>query len=161
MARGPAADRIWRTMRRSGAAGLAALLLLALAALLPISAVAQDTPWPTPTPNLLTPPSLPVGGPRVRSTAIPPGAKVPTPGVVWQHEHMIGIPIDGEDFVMHPGRCALPVNAAILAHDDLFTGDKNCDALIRQARAIQRQKEAEDPTYANEPRLTPAPTPIE
>ena len=157
-----AACNAWRAARRpKRVISLAALSLPALVALLPISGVAQDTPWPTPTPNLLSPPSLPVGGPRVRSTPIPPGAKVPTPGVVWQHEHMMGIPINGEDFVMHPGPCALPVNAAILAHEDLFTGDKSCDALILQARTMQRRKEAEDPSYANEPRITPRPTPAE
>jgi len=69
---------------------------------------------------------------------------------------MVGIVIAGFPFMMHPGPCAHSVEAAILAHEDLFTGDKACDSLIRQARAIQRRKEAEDPSYANEPRITPA-----
>jgi hypothetical protein len=157
-----AARNVWRAARqRVRVVGLAALSLLALAALLPISGVAQDTPWPTPTPKLLSPPSLPVGGTRVRSTPIPPGAKVPTPGMVPQYEHLIRINIDGIAFMMHPDPCGASVTSAIQAHDNLFTGDQSCDALISQARAIQRQKEAEDPTYANEPRITPAPTPAE
>jgi len=74
---------------------------------------------------------------------------------------MIGIPIDGFNFMMHPGPCAFRVEAAMQAHEDLFTGDQACDALIRQARGIQRQKEAEDPDYANSPSSTPASTPAE
>ena len=81
---------------------------------------------------------------------------VPTPGSVQPPEHLIGIHIDGEAFMMHARPCGLQVNAAIQAHDDLFTGNQECDALIRQARAIQRRKEREDPCYANEPRITAA-----
>jgi hypothetical protein len=92
---------------------------------------------------------------------MPPGAMVPAPGSIQHHEHPIGITIDGYAFMMHRGPCARSVDNAIMAHDDLFTGDPACDALIRQARAIQRQKEAEDPSYANEPRITPAPGSIQ
>jgi hypothetical protein len=80
---------------------------------------------------------------------------VPTPGMVSPPEHLIGIHINGEEFMMHARPCGLQVNAAIQAHDDLFTGNQECDALIRQARAIQRRKEKEDPCYANEPRIRP------
>ena len=90
---------------------------------------------------------------------MPPGATVPTFGSVPQHPIRIGI--DGSAFMMQRGPCARSVDNAIMAHDDLFTGDPACDALIRQARAIQRQKEAEDPSYANEPRITPAPTSVQ
>ena len=116
-----------------------------------VRATAQETPRPTPTPHWITAPSLPVRGPRVRSTPIPPGAMVPTPGTAPPPEHMIGIHIDGFNFMMHPGPCARSVDNAIRAHRDLFTGDQACDGLIRQARAIQRQKEAEDPSYAKPP----------
>jgi hypothetical protein len=78
-----------------------------------------------------------------------------------QHEHLVGLTINGEHFMMHPGPCVLHVEAAIQAHEDLFTGNEACDTLIRQARVIQRRKEAEDQSYANEPRITPAPTPAE
>ena len=132
------------------------LLSIVLSALLPIAGVAQDTPCPTGTPHLISAPSLPVRGPMVRSTPIPPGAMVPTPGTEFpQHEHLVGIVIAGFPFLMHPGPCAHRVEAAILAHDDLFTGNMECDVLIRQARTIQRQKEREDPCYANEPRIRP------
>jgi hypothetical protein len=134
------------------------LPMLVFASLLPIGGVAQETiPCPTGTPHWITAPSLPVRGPIVRSTPIPPGAMVPRPGVEYpQHEHLIGINIDRENFRMHRGPCAFRVNAAIQAHDDLFTGNQECDALIRQARAIQRRKEREDPCYANEARITSA-----
>jgi hypothetical protein len=80
------------------------------------------------------------------------------PGMASPPEHMVGIIIAGFPFLMQPGPCAHGVEAAIQAHDDLFTADEACDTLIRQARAIQRRKEKEDPSYANEPRNTPAPT---
>ena len=151
---------VWRTTRPSArASGLVFLSVFTLAALLPIVGVAQDTPWPTPTPHWITAPSLPVGGPRVRRTQPLPGVLEPTPGEIPDHEHLVGIAIDGVGFMMHPGPCAFRVEAAIMAHDDLFTGDQACDSLIRQARAIQRRREAEDPAYANAPRITPAPTP--
>jgi hypothetical protein len=114
------------TRRYTRVVGLAAVSVLTLAALLPISAAAQDSPEPTPTPHLIN------------------------------HEHPIRIGIDGSAFMMQRGPCVRRVDNAIMAHDDLFTGDPACDALIRQARAIQRQKEAEDPSYANEPRITAA-----
>lgn len=137
-------------------------VLVSLLALIAIraSAVAHDTPHPTPTPHSVTiTPSRPVRAPIVRSTPIPPGANLPMPSIEPYHEHLVGVTIDGYRFLMHPGPCAFRVEAAIQAHQDILTGDKSCDAQIRQARAIQRQKEAEDPAYANEPRITPAPTP--
>jgi hypothetical protein len=149
------------TRRRARLIALAALLLPVLATLLPKAGAAQDSPASTVTPHLITAPSLPVRGPRVLSTPIPPGAMVPMPGMAPPPEHMVGIIIAGFPFLMHPGPCAHRVEAAIQAHDDLFTGDEACDTLIRQARAIQRRKEKEDPSYANEPRITPAPTPAE
>jgi hypothetical protein len=80
---------------------------------------------------------------------------VPSPGTEFpQHEHLVGIVIAGFPFMMYTGPCAHRVEAAIQAHDDLFTGNLECDSLIRQARTIQRQKEREDPCYANEPRIT-------
>ena len=84
---------------------------------------------------------------------------VPTPGIAPPHEHMLAIHIDGYQFMMWPGPCAFRVSAAIQARQDLLSGDQACNKQIRQARAIQRQKEAEDPDYANEPRITPAPAP--
>jgi hypothetical protein len=141
---------VWRTARRPARVfGLAVVLVVALTVLIPSSGAAQDEPQPASTPHY------------VRSTPIPPGAMVPTPGTAPAHEHMVGIIIAGFPFMMHPGPCVRSVSNAIMAHDDLFTGDPVCDAFIRQARAIQRQKEAEDPTYANEPRITPAPAPTE
>ena len=152
-----ASRNVWRTARRCArVVTLAALSMLTLAALLPSTGVAQDSPASTATPHWITAPSLPVRGPRVLSTPMPPGAMVPTFGSVPQHPIRIGI--DGSAFMMHRSPCVASVAIAIRAHDDLFTGDPACDALIRQARAIQRQKEAEDPDYANEPRITPAPT---
>jgi hypothetical protein len=149
----------WRTARRCARVfGLAVLLVVALTALIPSSSAAQDSPQPTPTPNWITAPSLPVRGPRVLSTPLPPSAMAATPRSIQHHEHPIRIGIDGSAFMMQRGPCARSVDNAIMAHDDLFSGDPACDALIRQARAIQRQKEAEDPSYANEPRITPAPT---
>ena len=158
------------TVRRAGhnagcteRRGLQALTLIAASLLtlftLGVDAMAQDSPQPTPTPHWITAPSLPVRGRIVRSTPIPAGAKVPTPGIMAPPEHLIGVTIDGYRFLMHPGPCAHRVEAAIRAHQDKLTGENSCDAQIRQARAIQRQKEAEDPAYANELRVTPAPTP--
>ena len=151
---------VWRTARRSARAfGLAVILVVALTALLSSSSAGHDSPASTATPHWITAPSLPVRGARVLSTPIPPGAMVPTPGMAPPPEHLVGIIIAGFPFLMHRGPCAHRVEAAIQAHDDVFTGDQACDTLIRQARAIQRQKEAEDPDYANEPRITPAPAP--
>jgi hypothetical protein len=133
---------------------------LLMPALFGAIATAQNTAWPTPTPHWITAPSLPVRGPRVRSTPIPPGAMLPTPGTAPPPEHMIGIHIDGFNFMMHPGPCARSLDNAIRAHQDLFTGDKACDSMIKQARAIQRQKEAEDPNYAKPP-IAPSPTSAE
>jgi hypothetical protein len=86
---------------------------------------------------------------------------VPTPGTAPPPEHLIGIHIDGFNFMMHPGPCARSLDNAIRAHQDLFTGDKACDDLIRQARSIQRQKEAEDPAYARAMHATPVSTPAQ
>jgi hypothetical protein len=135
--------------------------MVVLAALLPTSGPAQDTPLPTPTPNWVTAPSLPVGGPIISHTPIPPGAMVPTPGMISPPEHPLGIAIDTYVFRMRRGPCAFRVEAAIDADKDLFTGDKACDSLIRQARTIQRQKEAENPAYARAMHATPVPTPAE
>ena len=156
-----ASQNVWRAASRPARVlALAVLLVVALAALLPMFGAAQDSPASIATPHLITAPSRPVLGQRVLSTPIPPGAMVPLPGAeLPQHEHMVGIVIAGYPFLMHPGPCAHLVEAAILAHDDLFSGNQACDSLIRQARTIQRRKEAEDPSYANEPRITPAPTP--
>jgi hypothetical protein len=153
----------WRTARRCARVfGLAVLLVVALTALIPSSSAAQDSPASTASPHWITAPSLPVRGPRVLRTLPPPGVIEPTPGVEYQqHEHLVGIAIDGEGFRMPSGTCAFRVEAAILAHDDVFTGDQACDSLIRQARAIQRRRETEDPAYANAPRITPAPTQAE
>jgi hypothetical protein len=157
-----AGPHVWCAARWSArVSGLVFLSALTLAALLPIVGLAQDTPRPTPTPHWITAPSLPVRGQRIRRTQPLPGVIEPTPAESPQHEHLVGIAIDGEGFMMHRGPCAFRVEAAILAHDDLFTGEQACDTLIRQARAIQRRKEAEDQSYANEPRITPAPTPAE
>jgi hypothetical protein len=153
---------VWCAVRWSARiSGLVFLSALTLAALLPIVGLAQDTPWPTPTPHWITAPSLPVRGPIVRRTQPLPGVIEPTPAESPQHEHLVGIAIGGEGFMMHPGPCAFRVEAAILAHEDLFTGEQACDSLIRQARAIQRRREAENPAYAHEPRITPEPTPAE
>src|SRR5690242_4826325 len=110
------------------------------------------TPYPTRTPNWINPPSVPVRGPIVHRV---PGQPGPTPGMATSVEHLIGITIDGYPFMMKPGPCAFSVEAAIQAHDDLLTGDDACDQQIRAARQIQRQKEVEDPEYANGPRITP------
>lgn len=147
--------------RSARVSGLVFLSVLTLAALLPIVGLAQETPWPTPTPHWITAPSLPVGGPIVRRTQPLPGVIEPTPAESPPHEHLVGIAIDGEGFMMHRGPCAFRVEAAIQAHEDLFTGERACDSLIRQARAVQRRREAEDPAYANAPRITPEPTPAE
>jgi hypothetical protein len=140
--------------RSSLALGFVAIVF---AGLLPISGTAQNAPRPAPT--MITPPSLPVRGQKILRTLPSPGAMSPTPPEMPPPEHLVGIIIAGFPFMMHPGPCAHRVEAAILAHDDLFTGDSSCDTLIKRARAIQRQKEAEDPDYANEPRITPEPTP--
>jgi hypothetical protein len=136
--------------------GLIAASLLTLVALAP-TIMAQDSAASMPSPHWITAPSLPVRGPKVRSTPIPPGAMVPRPGVAPPPEHMIGIRIDGFNFMMHRGRCVRSVDIAIQAHEDLLTGDQACDDLIRQARVIQRRKEAEDPAYARA--MHPVPTP--
>jgi hypothetical protein len=125
------------------------------------SAGAQEgaEPTSTPTPYWVTPPTMPVKGPIVRRRPGQPGL---TPGVDPNGEKsMSGITIDGFPFMMESGPCARKVSAAIMAHDDLFTGDKVCDGWIRKARDIQRQHEIEDPSYAIEPRITPAPTPTD
>lgn len=138
-------------------------VLLSLLALIVIGvrATAQETSWPTPAPHWMTAPSRPVRGLIVDSTPIPLGAKVPTPGMVPPPEHPVLIGIDTDVFTMSPGPCAFRVRAAIDADKDLFTGDKDCDSLIRQARAIQRQKEAEDPLYVRRLHATPIPTPTQ
>lgn len=141
--------------------GLGAVSLLTTALLLPILVMAQDTPRPTPTPHWITAPSLPVRGPLISGTPIPPGAMVPTPGMKPPPVHPVQITIDNHVFSMRPGPCASRVQAAIDADDDLFTGDKACDSLIRQARTIQRQKDAEDPAYARAMHATPVPTPAQ
>ena len=140
------------------------ILVLVLAFLLALVAVgrivaAQDSPESIPTPNWVAAPSLPVRGPIISSTPIPPGAMVPRPGMIPPPVHPIQITIDNYVFSMRPGPCASRVRAAIDADEDLFTGDKACDSLIRQARAIQRQKDAEDPAYARAMHATPVPTP--
>jgi hypothetical protein len=134
---------------------------LLMPALFGATATAQNTARPTPTPHLITAPSRPVRNLIVDSTPIPPGAKVPTPGMVPPPEHPVLIGIDTDVFTVRPGPCAFRVRAAIDADKDLFTGDKDCDSLIRQARAIQRQKEAEDPEYVRRLHATPVPTPAE
>lgn len=146
-------------LRCARVVGLAALSVLTWATLLPIVGAAQDTPWPTPTPNWITAPSLPVRGPIISGTPIPPGAMVPMPRMIPPPEHPVQMTIDNYVFSMRPGPCASRVRAAIDADKDLFTGDKACDSLIRQARTIQRQKDAEDPAYARAMRATPVPTP--
>lgn len=150
MATGSEASRtLSRAVRRGlRVFGLGAVSLLTAALLLPILGVAQDEPRPASTPHY------------VHSTPIPPGAKVPMPSIAPPHAHMLAIHIDGYQFMMWPGPCAHRVSAAIQAHQDLLTGDEPCDKLIRQARGIQRQKEAEDPDYAK-PAVTPTPTPAE
>jgi hypothetical protein len=143
--------------------GWQALWLIAASLLtlfvLGVDAMAQDSPQPTPTPHWITAPSLPVRGPIISHTPIPPGAMVPTPGMKPPPEHPVQITIDNYVFSMRPGPCASRVRAAIDADDDLFTGDRACDSLIRQARTIQRQKDAEDPAYARAMHATPVPTP--
>ena len=154
------AHNVWRTSRRCArVVGLAALSALALAALLPSSGAAQDSPQPTATPHWITAPSLPVRGPIISGTPIPPGVMVPMPGIMPPPVHPVQITIDNYVFSMRPGPCASRVRAAIDADDDLFTGDKACDSVIKQARAIQLQKDAEDPAYARAMHATPVPTP--
>ena len=153
-------QNVWRAARRPARVfGLAVLLMVALTALIPSSGVAQDSPQPTPTPHWITAPSLPVRGPIISGTPIPPGAMVPMPGMRPPPVHPVQITIDNYVFSMRPGPCASRVRAAIDADADLFTGDKACDSLIRQARTIQRQKDAEDPAYARAMHATPVPTP--
>jgi hypothetical protein len=126
-----------------------------------LTASAQEPvePTSTPTPNYVTAPSLPVRGTPVRRFW---GQAGPTPHLAPPPEHKIDIIIDGYHFEMRGSDpCRWNVQASIQAHDDLYTGDPRCDALIKQARAIQRQKEAEDPDYANAPRITPQPSPAE
>lgn len=139
------------------------ILVLVLAFVLALVGVgrivaARDSPESTPTPNWVTAPSLPVRGPIISSTPIRPGAMVPTPGMISPPVHPIQITIDNYVFSMRPGPCASRVRAAIDGDENLFTGDKACDSLIRQARAIQRQKEAEDPAYARALHAAPVPT---
>ena len=133
--------------------GLQALWLIAASLLalfvLGVDGMAQDEPQPASTPHY------------VRSTPIPAGAMVPMPGIAPPHEHMLAIHVDGYQFMMWPGPCAFRVSAAIQAHQDLLSGDQACDKLIRQARTIQRQKEAEDPAYARAMHATPARTTAE
>jgi len=142
--------------------GLQALWLIAASLLtlfvLGVDAMAQDSAQPTPTPHWITAPSLPVRGPIISHTPIPPGAMVPTPGMISPPEHPVGISIDTYVFQMRRGPCAFRVRAAIDSDKDLLTGDEACDSLIRQARTIQRQKEAEDPSYARAMHATPVPT---
>ena len=159
----PTAPKPGHGAAQSDRRGLQALRLIAASLLtlfvLGVDAMAQDSPQPTPTPHWITAPSLPVRGPIISHTPIPPGAMVPTPGMIRPPEHLLGIAIDTYVFRMRPGPCAFRVRAAIDADKDLFTGDKACDSLIRQARTIQRQKEAEDPAYARAMHATPVPTP--
>ena len=145
--------------RRLQARRLITASVLVLAALIPISGAAQDSPAPTATPHWITAPSLPVRGPIISGTPIPPGVMVPMPGMMPPPVHPVQITIDNYVFSMRPGPCASRVRAAIDADDDLFTGDKACDSVIKQARAIQLQKDAEDPAYARAMHATPVPTP--
>lgn len=135
------------------------VLVLAIMLVATVPALAQEEAEPTwtPTPHYLNPPSLPVKGPIIRRYPGQPGP-MPREGQS-SSPPKVGITIDGYAFMMNRGPCMFKVGAAIQAHDDLFTGDKNCDEQIRQAREIQRQKEADDPSYANEPRATPEPKP--
>src|SRR5271154_958315 len=127
-----AGHKHWRMPRWSArVVRITGLSSVVLSALLPIAGVAQDTPCPTGTPHWISAPSLPVRGPIVRGMPIPLGAMVPTPRTEFpEHEHLVGITIAGFPFMMHPGPCAHRVEAAIQAHDDLFTGNLECDALI-------------------------------
>lgn len=135
------------------------VLVLAMMLVATVPALTQEEAEPTwtPTPHYLNPPSLPVTGPRVRRI---PGQPGPTPGVWPAPEPRVRIDINGFHFMATRGFCAESVARAIRAHKDLFSGKKTCDEEVRKARAIQHQNEAEDPSYANEPRITPAPTPI-
>jgi hypothetical protein len=143
---------------------IAAALTLPVRDRLPVGALtasAQEPvePTSTPTPNYVTAPSLPVRGTPVRRMW---GQLGPTPRIAPQQKQMIGITINGYEFMMDAGDpCRWRVQDAIYAHADLYTGDPHCDALIKQAREIQKQKEAEDPDYANAPRITPQPSPAE
>jgi hypothetical protein len=58
--------------------------------------------------------------------------------------------IDGYYFKMPPGPCVFKVETALNAHADIYSGNKTCDAYIKKARVIQKQKEAEDPNYVPE-----------
>src|SRR5258708_31555075 len=89
---------VWRTARRPARVfGLAALSVVALIALIPSSGAALDSAASTSTRHWITAPSLPVRGPRVLRTLPSPGVIEPTPGVEYQqHEHLVGIAIDGE-----------------------------------------------------------------
>ncbi len=135
------------------------LLIVVVACLaMPLAALAQGEP-PTPaaksTQRWVTAPSVPFKGPIVHRI---PGQPGPTPGMSSPPVPKVGITIDGYEFEINPGPCAFKVGEAINAHADLLTNDTKCNELIMKARAIQRQKEAEDPSYAHAPRLTPAPT---
>ena len=159
----PTAPKPGHGAAQSDRRGLQALWLIAASLLtlfvLGVDAMAQDSPQTTPTPHWITAPSLPVRGPLISHTPIPPGAMVPTPGMKPPPEHPVQITIDNYVFSMRPGPCAFRVQAAIDADKDIFTGDKACDSLIRQARTIQRQKDAEDPAYVRAMHATPVPTP--
>jgi hypothetical protein len=86
---------------------------------------------------------------------------VPMPRMIPPPVHPVQITIDNYVFSMRSGPCASRVRAAIDADADLFTGDRACDSLIRQARTIQQQKDAEDPAYVRAMHATPIPTPAE
>jgi hypothetical protein len=119
---------------------------------------AKSNPWPPPIPKWG--PTVHYKGPRPPNY-VPAHPGVPLPkSEESDRPHLIGLSIDGYDFGIKRGWCSMRVQEALYAHQLLLTGNRWCDRWIRQARYIQQQKELEDPSYADEPRITPAPTPV-
>ncbi len=142
------------------------LITMLICLAIPAAALAQNTPptqdsWIARVDPAMAnpwPPPVHYKGTPVPYTPIRPG--VPLPKANPRPWHLIGLVIDGYDFTIKPGWCADRVAETIRAHELLLTGNKDCDAWIRQARYIQQEEELQDPSYAHERRFTPEPTPV-